>query len=153
MYPDNPSNHVDWANVQNLFQFYRVNAMKIRFFPTVTADTTFGYVPGYVAGYVVHDINRTTFSSMTPENMMGYENCRFVNMAPGWKYYRKMNRNIPSDAAVKLSSRGYITTASRTSTQIFMVYVKYPFGTGWNFAGKTLGYVMTTWYLSAFGRQ
>jgi hypothetical protein len=149
MYPDNPNSSVDWSNVQNLFQCYKVNAMKIRFVPTVTADKAFDYVPGYVS----HDINRTTFSSITPENMMVYENCKFVNMARVWQNYRKMNINVPSDAAVKLTTRAYISTASPTATQIFMVYVKYPLCTGWSFAGKTVGYIMTTWYVTAYGRQ
>jgi hypothetical protein len=36
---DNPNTATDWSNVQGLFDFYRVNAMKVTFIPTNTADT------------------------------------------------------------------------------------------------------------------
>ena len=46
LFTDDASNSSDWTNVANLFEFYRTCAMKIKFPPTVTADTSFAYLSG-----------------------------------------------------------------------------------------------------------
>jgi hypothetical protein len=99
--------------------------------------------------FIFHDINRTALSGLTIAIAVNYDNCKIVNIARPWKYYRKMNRNIPSDAAVKLTNRGYITTSSPTSTQVFCLFLNAPVA----LASTALGYIMCTFYISAYGRQ
>jgi hypothetical protein len=108
---DNPVNAVDWNNFAGLYDYYRVCAMKIRYVPNISADTTFQYTPGYI----FHDANTPTFgATLSVAVAAAYENCKIVDVQRAWKYYRKMYRNIPSLACQTVSSvvmRGYLPTA------------------------------------------
>jgi hypothetical protein len=45
---DNPNNAIEWVSFANMFDYYRCCAMKIKFVPSVMADTSFQYQPGYI---------------------------------------------------------------------------------------------------------
>jgi hypothetical protein len=63
--------------------------MKLKFVPSVTADTSFNYT----AGYVFRDVSRVSLSGLIIATAINYESCKIVNMAQPWKYYRKMIRH------------------------------------------------------------
>ena len=58
--------------------------------PTVTADVSYNFAPGYV----FHDVNSTTLSNISEDQAAKYESCKIVNMQRPWKYYRKMMLNL-----------------------------------------------------------
>lgn len=101
IFEDNSVSSTDWTSVSNLFQYYRCCAMKVRFIPSATSDTSFNYV----AGYIFHDSSRINLTGATIATCVNYENCKIVNFARPWKYYRKMTRTI--DPTVKQTNRSY----------------------------------------------
>jgi hypothetical protein len=117
--------------------------MKLKFVPSVTADTSFNYV----AGYVFHDASRVSLSGLTIATAVSYESRKIGNVARPWKYYRKLIRDI--DPTVKQTNQGYITTAAPTASQLFCLFLIVPTA----LASKTFGYIMVTNYVSAFARQ
>jgi hypothetical protein len=74
---DNPVNTSDWSSFATMFDYYRWCAIKIRFVPSMTADTTWKYTPGYI----FHDANTPTFgATLTVAVATAYEICKIVNM-------------------------------------------------------------------------
>jgi hypothetical protein len=61
-----------------------------------------------------------------------------------WKYYRKMIRNI--DPTVVQTVRGYTATTEPVATQIIGLFFQT------SIVDKSVGYIMATLYVSAFGR-
>jgi hypothetical protein len=140
---DDPTRSTDWTNVSNLFLWARVNAMKGKFIPTVTADTSFNYVPGFI----FHVSTRSSApSGLTVAVAAIYDSCRIKNLARSWSYYRKMIRDI--DPTVKSTNRGYMLVVTIVRTQLFCCVSNFPTG----LASKTVGYIMITRYVTAFGR-
>lgn len=118
-YTNNPSQSIDFASMANLFDEYRVCAMKVYYIPSMTANANVGQ--GFMACFVMHDPNSTTEPVTALNNCVSYENCTAFNLQRPWKYYRKMARNIPSNsswtAQRNIGVSGYLPTDSPLDTQ------------------------------------
>jgi hypothetical protein len=138
----------DWSGNAGLFDYYRVNEIKIKFIPTFTAQgmtsaTSIGYYPAYV----VHDINSTTLPNTLSITDLQYENCRVMNCQRPWTYYRKMHRNVIGG----MSNKGYLTTGSPVARQV--IGVLFQEFSGVTTGTFTIGTVVWTYYVSAYGRR
>lgn len=121
--------------------------MKIRFVPSVTADVTWQYTPGYI----FHDANTPTFgATLTVAVAVAYENCKIVNMQRPWKYYRKMYKNLPGPGTTttSVSIRGYLPTSEPAPTQCIVL-----FGTNSMTASHQLGHLLVTLYVVGTARN
>lgn len=86
----------DWANITTLFDSYRVNAIKLKYFPAIPYNTT-STTPAiaYQPLYIVHDTDSTT--AIASENdMLQYEfpQLRTKNLYKPWKAYFKVNKYL-----------------------------------------------------------
>ena len=137
---NNPATANDWANISGLFQYFRVNAMKIKFIPSVTADATYDYH----TGYVFHSASDISFLSMTTiDRTIQFENCKVVNMQWPWKYCRKLLRIT---AGGEIDSRGYMAVDGAIPTQCICIIYR---GNGQT--NQVLGNVVVTYYVTAYG--
>jgi hypothetical protein len=143
---DNPVNAADWSSFAAMFDCYRCCAIKLRFVPSVTADTTWQYTPCYV----FHDPNTPDFRVvLTVSVAVAYENCKIVNMQRPWKYYHKMYKNLPSSTATNSRSlRGYLPTAEPLPTQCIVLY-----GVNSMTASHQLGQLLVTLYVVGMARN
>jgi hypothetical protein len=143
---DNLVSASDWTSFVAVFDYYRCCAMKIRFVPSVTADTTFQYTPGYI----FHDANTPTFgATLTVVVATAYENCKIVNMQRPRKYYRKIYKNLPGGTTTNsLSLRGYLPTAEPLATQCIVL-----FGTNTMTVAHQLGQFLVTLYVVGVARN
>jgi len=97
---DDPSGATDWISVANMFGFYRVNALKLKYIRQFTAQAllTVGTTStgiGLFPAYVIHDVNQIALPSTRVSNdFVAYENMKIVNFRRPWGYYRKMVRNV-----------------------------------------------------------
>jgi len=95
---DDSTNTVpDFVNVATLFHYYRVNAMKLKFIPALTAQALESATSlGFCADYVVHDINQAVAPETSPDRdtILQYDNLKVLNTQRPWMYYRKMYGNI-----------------------------------------------------------
>ena len=109
----------------NLFDEYRICAMKLKFFPNVTANATITQF--YVPIFVANDVNSTSLVVVTAANTLDYENCKVFNVQRPWKYYRKMQKNIAyTTTANSIPVKGYIPTDSARPTQSFQILFNSP---------------------------
>lgn len=123
IFNDNPSTYPDFDSIAALFDKYRVNAIAVKFIPTVTANTTVTGSTVFTPGYILHDENHATVSLNTSNGFLQYENCKVVNLQRPWKYYRKMKRNIPMEPVGNtLDTKGYQPTVHPVATQCFAFF-------------------------------
>lgn len=151
---DLPSGSTDFASIANLFDMYRVCAIKLKFIPTVTASASPGGISapfGFVPMYVIHDTNSITEPVTAVINYLQYESCRVMNAQRPWTYYRRMARNIPTNsswtAQRNINTRGWIPTDSPITTQGIFVRFE-PGGT----SAQKYGTIVVTHYLVARAR-
>jgi len=116
---DSPKLAVDFDSVAQLFDYYRVNAIKLKFIPAWTAQSLQTSISVSLrAAYAIRDINHPLDFpvTLTRNEAVGYENCKILNLQRPWTYYRKMIRNIITDPASTgidtISIKGYYATAS-----------------------------------------
>ena len=144
---DFPNDVTGWANYLNLFDWYRVCAMKITFVPSNTAISNASYRPGYV----FHDPNSITIDNMSENKAISYANCKIVNTQRKWSYYRKMHRTIAvgaSTAAIRQDGKGYITTDTAVATQCMGMISNQALT-----AVTTLGRIIITYYIGFKGQR
>jgi hypothetical protein len=112
---DNLADVGDFQSLATLFEWYRVNAIKVLYIPANISDTS----THFRAGYIIHDTNSQAAPPTTSvEALIKYENCKVVNMQRKWKYYRKLYRRINGP---NFDNRGYINVANPEATQIILV--------------------------------
>lgn len=113
----------DWANFPNIYDSYKVCAVKLAFIPynnvsqTIvggTGGTTYGYWPLYHA-IDYNDVGVTGAS--VPSDLDEYENCKMLNMYKPWKRYMRVPRYNVNPArsnfpATTLAKGGYFSTTT-----------------------------------------
>ena len=140
MDPPNP----DWESIANLFDEFRVCAMKVKWIPSTNTALIFDKNAAYSPMFIWHDINsvQATLDTVDTKQMIAYESCRTKNFYRPWSFYRKMQRNIaPASLASSISLRGYVPTenATNATTQRFCIF--------WNAVNKSQ--VSSDWILAA----
>lgn len=147
-FPDNPENAIDWGSIQNLFAYYRVAAMKLKWIPSATEfiATSNNTVPRQQPCYVIHDWNSSALSSLTELDYIGFENMQFKNMTHQWVYYRKMQR-MNATGSQSWMSNGFYPTEQRRITQNIGVLIP-----GFQSTGP-IGTFVITYYVCAKQRR
>lgn len=142
---DDPSICTDYVHLKQLFDMYRVCAMKFTFIPSANENT----LPTPTSGgpylrpvYIVHDVNDSMPTTTNPDDFLQYDNCKIRPMDKMWKYYVKMRRNIITTNYAVLDSKAYQSTGIPQSTQIVSVLFT---GIG-NAVPIDLGKVVQTFY-------
>lgn len=144
---DDPTGYGDFVSIRNLFDKFRVNAISVKFIPTVTAVGAPNTV--WTPGFILHDENHTSVTSTNPNDFLQFENCKAVNCQRPWKYYRKMKRNVPMEAAGHIiDTSGYQATNQPTPTQVlsFLPPTLMPIDAAY-------GTLITSLYITAKARQ
>lgn len=102
----------DWTNIQNLFDVYRVAAMKVKYIPQLPNDAS--TLTGYHPLYVIGDVDANAAPVTTVNEAIQYENMKVKNMFSPWKYYFKCPKlgGVGSLAAVKTQAGGWIDVAT-----------------------------------------
>ena len=153
-FDNNPSQAIDFASMANLFDEYKVCAMKITFVPSITANANI--LANYVPMYVMHDPNSTTAPVTAINNFLSYENCKYFNVQRPWKYYRKMQQNIPTNSSWttqrNINTRGYLQTDSPIPTQAIFVILNAQNWQPTTPSSQQIGTMVTTWYIVARSR-
>jgi hypothetical protein len=78
---DNPSDLSDFKSLATLFEWYRVNSMKVQYIPFFMAETTSSTIK-YHAAVIFHDTNAQSGGpSIVPyDTAIQYENSKIVNL-------------------------------------------------------------------------
>ena len=157
---------VDWTSLSQLFDMYRICAMKLKFIPAANFAPIMNAV-GYSPVYVWHDPNTPSdpFPSdaglLDVNDILAHENCRTKNIFRPWSYYRKMQRNIPpASLAEAVNLKGYLPTrnAANASTQIiafqWQATMQQATSDAWPLTTtQVLGTLIVTKYMVLKGRQ
>lgn len=126
-----------WNSFSHVFDSYRVNAMKIKYYPRITANAAGFDNETYVAGilnpamYCVVDYNSPALSDITNQDSTPdypgsatewarFRSCKTYNMYQPWKRFIKFRRNIPIasvDNTRSIQVNGYQETDLPMSTQ------------------------------------
>lgn len=109
----------DWTPVTQLFDSYRIAAMKLKFIPDKPADTstTTNYRPVYVFG----DVDTASLPVTTPDAALQYENCAVKNLNMPWKYYFKVPKATQLATTVILQGGWIDVGTPRNQASINMV--------------------------------
>jgi len=146
------TSNADWIAIAQLFDEYRVCALKIKYIPSGIINTT-SPAPIFTPVYVYHDVNSILTNITNIDLILAYESCKVKSLQRPWTYYRKMVRNIPVNTSwtsqVNMSARGYIPTDSPTATQCIAIYCT---STSTLPAG-TYGTMVCTTYIAARARK
>lgn len=146
---DDPQEVEDFKNIAQLFDKYRVNAMKLKFIPSVMANQSI--TNQYTPLYVIHDENHIGIpEDYTEAKLLEYENCKVKNLQRNWQYYRKMKRNIPTGSTDNIDVRGYLVSETPQPTQLIYVYGQVPTHSGDD--PVLIGTLVTTYYVTAKAR-
>ena len=158
---DSPEANTDWASITNLFDRYRVCAMKFKFIPrsTTVAPVLNNASPqtwsllDFFPMFVLHDVNSATLTgTQTAQTCLQYESCQVKNAQRPWKYYRKMVRNVFLSATATdkiIDNRGYQPTGTPSATQCFYLAL---FGTS-AMGVMNIGSLVVTRYVVAKSRK
>lgn len=144
---DNPSGANDWVSCGNLFDSYRVCAMKIKYIPSFPNDTN--AVAGYAPLYVVYDADHQAQPLASVNDAVQYENLKVMNMYRPWSYYVRIPKfnSISGASAVTIQSGGYIDIGAVTAVSCIAYY-----GTGFK-ASLDYGTLVYTFYLKFKNRR
>lgn len=152
-YGDDPADSGDWSNVITLFDYYRVNGMRLDWIPAgnirqlgVAATNNAPLSPIFV----LHDYNNTLSTNANSNTFLENESCRIKGIYYKWKiYYKMMRATQPSGTQTQLAG-GYLSTTQPIVTQSVAIHI--PDVTGIT-SGVILGRLVRTWYCSFKGRR
>lgn len=123
--PINMGSFTEWDSCVQLYDYYRVCAVKIKSYPIsntseitdLTATSQY-----YAPVFVVHDVNSTTLATQTIniDNFLQYGNCKVFNQYRPFKYYRKMWKTIQTAGATN-DPKGYKPTSQPFASQCLAV--------------------------------
>jgi len=157
---------VDWTSLSQLFDMYRICAMKLKFIPAGNFAPVMNAV-GYSPMYVWHDPNTPNdpfpdkAGLLDVNDILAHENCKIKNMFKPWSYYRKMQRNIPpASLGEAVNLKGYLPTrnAANAATQItcfqWQATMQQSTTDSWPATdSQVIGTLMITKYMVLKGRQ
>jgi len=138
---NNPTGYQDFASVAQLFDVYRVCAMKIQFFPSFPNNTS--TVTNYRPIYLVYDAD--TESALTnASTAIQYDNFKVKNLYRPWSFYTRIPKIANSALHTSTIFQGGFIDASDTMT----VGAILTFAEGLN-VSTNYGKILTTLYLKA----
>lgn len=136
---DLPTETTGWVRLTNIFDSYRVCAIKLKYVPyaqpplansTTVASSAISYQYRNTPIWIIHDYNSVLSTGMEIADVLAYANVRMKQSNRVWTYYSKMRRNQPPSTADKptaVSNRGYQSTASPTATQTIAGLIEAPY--------------------------
>lgn len=89
-YDDNASGTTDWTSFSNLFDQYRILAMKVSFIPSVSNDDS--SITKWAPMYILFDPDNTGVGPSTPDTCLQYDQCKVVNMSKPFSFYHRIPR-------------------------------------------------------------
>lgn len=108
---NSPTTYLDFSHVAELFDVYKVAALKVKFVPSRPNDesTTVTYRPIYIAG---DPDTSAAFTSV--DQPIQYENMKVYDLSRPWKYYYKIPTRTQVTGSTILLKGGYIDTQYTT---------------------------------------
>lgn len=142
-YSDNPNGFRDWTSFTNLYDDYKVKAIKFQYYPYLPNDTS--TVTGFLPLYSIFDDNTTATPVTSVNDCIEYNNCKQYNMYRPWKRYVRWKTTTANAATVTRS--GWVPTASPTASQCVAFY-----GDGYDIS-TSYGSVVVTMYVKFRNRK
>lgn len=108
---NSPTTFLDFSHVAELFDVYKVCALKVRFVPSRPNDDSINttYRPIYIAG---DPDTSAAFTSI--DQPVQYENMKVYDLSRPWKYYYKIPTRTQVTGSTILLKGGYIDTQYTT---------------------------------------
>lgn len=136
----------DWTSVANLYDSYRVYAIRLNYYPAVPNDVS--ATAKFAPVYVFTDFD-TIGANPTNASCVGYGNVKTVNMNYPWKYYIRIPKMLNSGSS-NISMPGWMDTVTPVVTGgVYMVNSS----AGQLSNNVTYGYVKATYYLKVHNRK
>lgn len=142
---NNPTPYPDWSNVSALFEYYKVNAMKLKWIPHNT-EAISNQQPHNIPIYIIHDWNNVN-ETFTQAFFIAHEKLTIKQSHKPWSYFRNLKITAPPYLQSEGSFNGYLRTASPVPTNVIRL---------WNtatIAGQNLGSLIVTLYMTCMYRQ
>lgn len=134
----------DWVSVANLYDQFRVCAIKLKYIPTHPNDPS--SAAAYRPIYVFADFDATGLSP-TDAAAVGYGNMKVMNAYRPWSYYLKVPRLVNTGSS-SVSIEGYMDTAAPQVTGSLYLSKAGGFSNS-----TTYGVVILTYYIQAVVRK
>lgn len=140
----NPSGSNDWAPLLALYDQYRVNAIKLKWYPYQVNSVTVKFMPIYVA-YDTDVNNVNPISSLA--TALDYANVKAFNVYLPFTYYVKPGKVISTGGTNVILAGGWIDTSNATTIGCVGVY-------GEEFTADTkYGHFIVTYYCEFKNRR
>ena len=141
---NNPSGFQDWSSISNLFDSYRVCAIKIKYIPSLPNDTS--AVTGFYPLYAVNDHDDITPLASVNQAIQ-YENMKVHNLYMPWQHYFKIPVRTQTSTAGTIEKGGYQDIASVSGSAGIKLWV-----TGLD-TSTQYGTMIVTHYIAAKNRR
>lgn len=151
---NDPSTAQDWTNVRNLFEYYKVCAIKLHWIPSInTRDLNTNPVTRahFRPMYIVHDYNNSLGSTPSDDAIIQIQNMRVKAQFMPWRTYHRMVNTLDPTGTLPQMGRSFFATSEPHSTQSVVVHL--PGDSEGNTPGNRIGTLIVTYYLSARGRS
>lgn len=127
----------DLTNVAALFEQYRINAVKLRFFPFLSNASTGQYPPLYI----IYDPDDATALAAV-STAIEYDNVKVMDLSRPWTYYKKVVRSNTATGGVDVSmAPGFHDLAAAVSIGAIK------FACTGMFVGTQYGTIVATYYM------
>lgn len=140
---NDPTGYGDWTNVQNMYDSYKIYAIKLHYIPSLPNDTS--TVTGFWPLYVATDQNDATVPGAVSV-MLQYDDMKVFNMYRPWKLFRRL-RDQSAISGTTMLVGGYRPTTIVTAS----AGIKY-YGNGFDLS-TSYGQIIVTLYIKARYRQ
>lgn len=112
---DNPNTAVNWSDFNDLFDSYRVSAIKVKWIPNMTvSEMSLTQTAFQSPVFVAYDKNSYITTVPSVQQLIQYHNLRIKRALSTWSVYFKMQRNIAVNTSwttsFGISTRGYMPT-------------------------------------------
>lgn len=133
----------DWTFVNNMYDYFRVNRIKIKWIPDLPNDQS--TITAYRPLFVFVDTNSAT---LVPTNnvAIAYDNLKSVDLSKPWKYYFR----LPKYQGTGVGPQTYYPMASPPQTGAIYLCQQ---NAGSLTATTTYGTVIATYYISTKNRM
>lgn len=125
---DNPNTAVNWTDFTDLFDSFRVCAVKLRWIPNMNvSELSLTQTAFQSPVFIAYDKNSFISTVPSKEQLIQYENLKIKRVLGNWSVYYRMQRNIPLNTSLTtsygVSTRGYQPTNAPTASQTIMMRI------------------------------
>jgi len=117
---DDPSACYDWASLTSLYDLYRVESLKVRYFPHFPNDTS--TTTGMYPMYICFDADNTTSTPATRQEVMEYENMKVKNLYLPWSVKKDVPRVAGNSTGVHTDLEGFVDIGGARAFSSFRYY-------------------------------